>query len=94
MALSPELKVMVSKSKTAHEAISTEDFMSLLDDRRDAMMKAIAEFDDAVEGLQAIARLTPPDEPGVMDFGEEAGVVDRLVRATRALKQRREAEAS
>ena len=56
--------------------ITEHDILTLIDECRktaikahEASAQAIAEFNDAVEGLLAIARLTPPDEPGVMDLG-------------------------
>lgn len=47
---------------------------------------------DAVRGLLAIARLTPPEEPGVVDLGEDGRAIARLIRAAQSSKQAREAK--
>lgn len=54
---------------------------------QDASEAALAEYTDAVEGLLAIARLTPEDGGSIADFGERGEAVTRLIRATQAFKR-------
>ncbi|MBB4955531.1 hypothetical protein H4S14_003518 [Agrobacterium vitis] len=74
-------------SVTNFTEITMDDFMAFITHQRDAMIKAMLDYNDAVEGLQAIARMTPPDEPGVANLGEDNEVITRFVTATRAFKR-------
>lgn len=84
-------------SVTRTTTIIESDLVALVNECRKTAMKAheaseeaLANFNDAVEGLLAIARLTPSDEPGVVDLGEDGEAVMRLITATQALRQARE----
>ena len=87
MALSLESKRMVSEAQTTHADLTAEDFTALINHRRDVMIKAIVDHNDALEGLQALAGVTPPDEPGVADLGDDTEVITRLVTAARDFKR-------
>lgn len=75
---------------TTNVTITTDDLIAFVDHRRDAMIKAMVDYNDAVEGLQALADMTPPDEPGVADLGEDTEVIARFTKAVLAFKRARE----
>lgn len=72
--------------------IADADIMALLEERESAVKKSLHDFNDAVRGLLAIARLTPPEEPGIVDLGEDGRAIARLIRAAQSSKQAREAK--
>jgi hypothetical protein len=74
-------------SATNLTKITTDDLMAFVTHQRDIMIKATLDYNDAVEGLQAFARMTPPDEPCVADLGEDSEVITRLIKSTRAFKR-------
>lgn len=70
--------------------LNFDDIKALVDDRANTAKKALADLNDATEGLLAIACLTR-DEDGTPDFGEDREVITRLIKAARDFKQAREA---
>lgn len=62
--------------------VTFEDVKAYVDECRSAAKKAIADLNAAMEGLAALAYLTPHDETGISDLGEDREVITSLIRGT------------